>query len=120
MSWNKDGAISYAKTHAQPQSTGNCAHYVTKAIRNGGGLNIPNTRSAKDIGITLVNAGFRLVYDQPHAGDVAVIQSIPHHDHGHVCIYDGQQWISDFVQRSMYPGPGYRELHPHYELFRHD
>jgi len=57
MSWNKDGAISYAKTHVQPQSTGN---------------------------------------------------------------YDGQQWISDFVQRSMYPGPGYRELHPHYELFRHD
>ncbi|QWZ47821.1 DUF3828 domain-containing protein [Enterobacter bugandensis] len=28
MTWNKDGAISYAKSHAQPKSTGYCAHYV--------------------------------------------------------------------------------------------
>jgi hypothetical protein len=74
MTWNKDGAISYAKSHAQPKSTGYCAHYVTEAIRTGGRLKIPNTRLAKDMGRTLVNTGFRLVYDQPHAGDVAVIQ----------------------------------------------
>lgn len=72
MTWNKDGAISYAKSHAQPKSTGYCAHYVTEAIRTGGRLKIPNTRLAKDMGRTLVNAGSRLVYDQPHAGDVAV------------------------------------------------
>lgn len=120
MSWNKDGAISYAKSHAQPKSTGYCARYVTEAIRTGGKLNIPNTRLAKDMGRTLVNAGFRLVYDQPHAGDVAVIQNIVGHDSGHVCIYDGQQWISDFVQRTMYPGQAYRTIQPHYELFRHD
>lgn len=120
MTWNKDGAISYAKSHAQSKSTGYCAHYVTEAIRTGGRLKIPNTRLAKDMGRTLVNAGFRLVYDQPHAGDVAVIQNIVGHDSGHVCIYDGQQWISDFVQRSLYPGPAYRNIQPHYELFRHD
>nr|WP_049007306.1 hypothetical protein [Enterobacter cloacae] len=120
MSWNKYGAISYARSHAQPKSTGNCAHYVTEAIRSGGRLKILNTRLAKDMGLTLVNAGFRLIYDQPHAGDVAVIQNIVGHDSGHVCIYDGQQWISDFVQRTMYPGQAYRNIQPHYELFRHD
>jgi hypothetical protein len=120
MSWNKEGAISYAKSHAQPKSTGYCAHYVTEAIRMGGRLKIPNTRLAKDMGRTLVNAGFRLVYDQPHAGDVAVIQNIVGHDSGHVCIYDGQQWISDFIQRTLYPGQAYRTMQPHYELFRHD
>lgn len=58
MSWNKDGAISYAKSHAQPSSTGYCARYVTEAIRAGGRLKLPNTRLAKDMGRTLVNAGF--------------------------------------------------------------
>ncbi|ESL88785.1 hypothetical protein L420_03395 [Enterobacter hormaechei subsp. hoffmannii UCICRE 9] len=57
MLWNKDGAISYAKSHAQPSSTGYCARYVTEAIRAGGRLKIPNTRLAKDMGRTLVNAG---------------------------------------------------------------
>lgn len=41
MTWNKDGAISYAKSHAQPKSTGYCAHYVTEAIRTGGRLKSP-------------------------------------------------------------------------------
>ncbi|BFU34325.1 hypothetical protein [Enterobacter asburiae] len=63
MTWNKDGAISYAKSHAQSKSTGYCAHYVTEAIRTGERLKISNTRLAKDMGRTLVNAGFRLVYD---------------------------------------------------------
>ena len=55
-----------------------------------------------------------------YAEDVAVIQNIVGHDSGHVCIYDGQQWISDFVQRTLYPGQAYRNIQPHYELFRHD
>ena len=39
-------------------STGYCARYVTEAIRAGGRLKLPNTRLAKDMGRTLVNAGF--------------------------------------------------------------
>jgi surface antigen len=119
MSWNKYSAVSYEQLHVMPKSTGRCAHYVTEAIRKGGGLNIPNTGEAKDMGATLVNVGFHLVYDEPVEGDIAVIQSIPDHPHGHVCIYDGQKWLSDFTQRTMYPGQAYRDLQPHYELFRH-
>lgn len=36
MTWKKDGAISYAKSHAQPKSTGYYARYITEAIRTGG------------------------------------------------------------------------------------
>jgi hypothetical protein len=119
MSWNKEGAISYAKSHAQPKSTGYCAHYVTEAIRMGGRLKI-SIRVWQKIWGGHWSMRVCLVYDQPHAGDVAVIQNIVGHDSGHVCIYDGQQWISDFIQRTLYPGQAYRTMQPHYELFRHD
>lgn len=32
MTWNKDGAISYAVFCLKKKSTGYCAHYVTEAI----------------------------------------------------------------------------------------
>ncbi|MNL86461.1 hypothetical protein D3C87_2151830 [compost metagenome] len=52
------------------------------------------------------------------AGDIAIMQGIEHHEAGHACIYDGHQWISDFVQREMYPGTGYREIRPSFEIYR--
>ncbi|KHG49778.1 hypothetical protein T636_A1500 [Enterobacter hormaechei subsp. xiangfangensis] len=33
-------------------------------------------------------------------------------------MYDGTQWISDFVQKSMYPGPGYRKMQPSFKIYR--
>ncbi|EPS2710087.1 CHAP domain-containing protein [Cronobacter turicensis] len=73
----------------------------------------------KNMGKSLIKAGFYEVYGEPVAGDVAVISSIPGHPDGHVCIYDGQKWISDFRQRSLYPGDSYRRAHPAFKLYRH-
>jgi hypothetical protein len=28
------------------------------------------------------------------------------------------KWISDFVQNGMYPGPGYRCMHPAFKIYR--
>ncbi|MCP5634863.1 CHAP domain-containing protein, partial [Klebsiella pneumoniae] len=40
--------------------------------------------------------------------------------YGHVCIYDGAgTWYSDFKQRTLYPGPTYRQLQPAITLYRH-
>lgn len=36
MSWNKSEAVSYARIHAQPQTTHYCARAVAAAIRAGG------------------------------------------------------------------------------------
>jgi hypothetical protein len=57
MSWNKDGAISYAKSHAQPRSTGYCAHYVTKAIR------------VATFVYTMGNSGLAILYNAPCTQD---------------------------------------------------
>ena len=56
---------------------------------------------------------------QPQKGDVVVIQSYAGGDpNGHVAMYDGTTWISDFRQRDMWGGPGYREKMPPYVIYR--
>lgn len=120
MVWDKHKAVNYARLNANAHSQSRCAHFVSNAIRHGG-LRIPNTNEAKDMGPTLIAAGFRQVYGEPQEGDIAVIQAIENHPHGHVCIYDGHgTWYSDFVQRTMYPGPGYRAAKPSFTLYRHN
>ena len=40
-----------------------------------------------------------------HPGDIAVIN---HGKHGHICMWDGKNWVSDFRQNNMwvYAGDG--------------
>ncbi len=40
-------------------------------------------------------------------------------DAGHIAGYDGQQWISDFIQRDFWAGPAYRKVRPQYAVYRH-
>jgi hypothetical protein len=118
MSWNKYAAVQYAKDHAYHESHRRCELFVKNAII-AGGLNIRPTPSAKDMGLALTQVGFQKVYGDPQLGDVAVIDSIINHSDGHVCIFDGAQWVSDFAQRTLYPGAAYRKMQPHVQLYRH-
>ncbi len=118
MSWNKYAAVEYAKNHVYRESHRKCELFVKNAII-AGGLPIHGRGSAKNMGLTLSQVGFQKVIGAPQLGDVVVIQSIANHPDGHVCIYDGHQWLSDFAQRTMYPGSGYRKSHPSYQLCRH-
>ncbi|MGF6983416.1 signal peptidase I [Paraburkholderia atlantica] len=83
---------------------------------------LARTRSAKDYGPSLAHAGFRAVSTTaPQKGDVIVIDGINLHPHGHLAMYDGQYWISDFKQwHGFYPGPDYRSARPAYKVYRHD
>lgn len=120
MSWDKHRAVQHARGHAFTTSHHRCGKYVTEAIR-AGGAHIYNTPLAKDMGAHLLAAGFRPVSGSPLEGDVAIIQPIPGHPAGHACIYDGHgTWYSDFKQRTMYPGDGYRTLRPSFQLYRHN
>ena len=67
------------------------------------------TRLAKNYGSSLTIAGFREINTNNfQAGDVAVIQSIPGHPAGHMVMYNGKKWVSDFVQlHGYYPGAQY-------------
>lgn len=120
MSWNRDTAVSHIRTHASGGSQGFCAQYTREAIQ-AGGVEIKHTRSAKDYGGPLEQAGFREVPPGSTLiqGDVAVIQPYSGgNPNGHMAMYDGTTWYSDFRQHTMYPGSGYRAAHPAYKIYR--
>ena len=119
--WNKDAAITHLRSHAESVSHGRCARYVREAIA-AGGISVAHTASAHDYGGPLLAAGFyRVAGAYPLKGDVVVIQPIPHHPDGHMAMYDGTIWISDFKQyHGFYPGQSYRQLHPAFQIYRHD
>lgn len=122
MGWNIRTAGNWAKHHAERGSTNNCAAYVRQAI-HAGGINVTNTRHAKDYGPMLEHAGFRRLSPTttPRAGDVVVIQPYTGgNTSGHMAIYDGQDWYSDFKQRDFWGGPGYRSAKPSYQMYRMD
>jgi hypothetical protein len=119
MTWNLDKAVEYLGNHAQTKSTGNCAKYTRDAIE-AGGVVLARHNSAKDYGISLVHAGFReAITNQYVKGDVVIIQGFGGHPHGHMAMFDGSKWISDFVQSGLYPGPSYREKKPSYRIYRY-
>lgn len=122
MSWNKDAAISHIRSHAGSHSLHRCARYTRQAIE-AGGVRLGNTPDAKDYGAALERAGFREVPPGSTliAGDVAIIQPyIGGNSSGHMTMYDGTTWFSDFRQISMYPSRGYRSSHPAYKIYRKD
>lgn len=117
---NAHAAANHLRMHAQGHSTNNCARYVREAIE-AGGITISRTHSAKDYGYSLHQAGFvEIDASTPlQPGDVVIIQPIPGHPHGHMAMYDGTYWISDFVQNyGFYPGNGYRTAKPPYQIYR--
>ncbi|HVO79155.1 MAG TPA: RHS repeat-associated core domain-containing protein [Terriglobales bacterium] len=115
-----DAFVKALDNNAQPYSTGWCGRYVGRALA-AGGANV-GSHNGKDYGPYLSDAGFSEVpldgY-QPQAGDVAVVQPYPGGNQaGHVAGYDGTNWVSDFPQSGLYPGPGYRLYKPPYAICR--
>lgn len=122
MEWNIDLAVNHLRARMQPKSLGLCARYVRQAIA-AGGINLTRTTSAKDYGSHLCTAGFIEYDDIPsdgyRAGDVVVIQNyIGGNKHGHMQMYDGTEWISDFRQNDFWPGAGYKKNTPSYKIYR--
>lgn len=102
------GAADFARNHA-PGTKGACARYVANAFESIG-LNFQRQSSAymyhtngvlKDMGFGVVSQGQSGYSAQK--GDVCVINKFGSHKHGHICIFDGQNWVSDFVQNNASP-----------------
>ena len=115
-----DAFVKALDNNAQRQSTGLCGRYVGRALAAGGAD--VGSHNGKDYGPYLSDAGFSEVpldgY-QPQAGDVSVVQPYPGGNQaGHVAGYDGTNWVSDFPQSGLYPGPGYRLYKPPYTIYR--
>ncbi len=119
MSFDVQNAVQYLDHHAGTHSQGRCAEYTRMAVEHGG-LILERHTSAKDYGTSLLRDGFVEVQGHDYkAGDVVVIQPIPGHPHGHMAMFDGVHWVSDFHQRTLYPGESYRAYAPRYTVYRH-
>jgi hypothetical protein len=75
-------------------------------------------------GINGLNATYPPPDYMPKKGDVAVMNppSISKTPAGHIAIYNGDQWVSDYKQNfganGMYPNSYYRMQRPFYKIYR--
>lgn len=99
-------AATRAARAAHSNSTGRCALYVRKALQAAGYEFTPNP-SAYQYATrgTLANAGFVKISNNtpPQVGDVVVFDRSAKHRHGHIQIFDGSNWVSDFRQSDINP-----------------
>jgi hypothetical protein len=106
---------------------GQCAKYVRLAMEAGGGNTKGHPVSAKLYAATLKQVGYEKLDAIPkeyQIGDIMVFEPpYPKSDkiHGHIQMWDGTKWGSDFRQpaNDFWPGPGYRKEKPKHEFFRY-
>jgi hypothetical protein len=105
-------------SHAGCKSGGQCAKAIRKGLEAGGLDTKGRPTDAKDYGPFLVKHGAENVPDKNYTaqkGDIAVFEGNKQHPHGHIEVYDGKQWVSDFKQKNYSP---YRTNVPDSEIYR--
>jgi hypothetical protein len=98
--------ISWLDSHAHLHSTHHCAASVRQAMEAAGIQTDGRPVDAGDYGPFLLRHGARAVDSdsyQPQPGDIAVFDKSGDHPAGHVQVFNGQHWVSDFVQQGFSP-----------------
>lgn len=100
--------ISWLDSHAHLHSTHLCAASVRQAMEAAGipTVDRPPSGDAGDYGPFLVRHGAQVIAQEsyaPKAGDIAVFDRTDDHPAGHIQVFDGQHWVSDFVQHTFSP-----------------
>lgn len=106
-------ASDFATRHAAPKSTGYCARFVANSLQASGyRFNRNGTAKEYVTNGTLQRLGFAQVSlnEEPQKGDISVMgPRYPGHA-GHISIFNGINWVSDFVQRHESPYNGGKPL----------
>jgi hypothetical protein len=100
--------ISWLDSHAHLSSSHHCATSVRQAMEAAGisTADRPVSGDAGDYGPFLLRHGAQIIPQEsyePKAGDVAVYDRTEDHPAGHIQVFDGRHWVSDFVQRAFSP-----------------
>ena len=123
--FNKEAFAAYLRAAALPSSSGKCATFVRNALCHGGGITAacnggPDAGKygpfLQKLGFTVMTTGSGLTTPSgfvPQVGDIAVFI---YGSNGHVCAWDGSQWISDFKQNTIQPNQSYPERE--YTIYR--
>jgi hypothetical protein len=133
--YSTDKAVNWLNNNAHSSwkdAKGQCAKYIRWSLEAGVGLEknaflgktpVP----ARLYGPFLESKGFQPVNTTSYLkGDIAVIQGYPGATadpsgipYGHIQMYNGSIWISDFKQmRDFWPGGGYRTNQPSFVIYR--
>ena len=102
-------SIEYLENKAMNETKGYANIYVANALVMGG-FKIHGYNTAaynfyyKNI---LENAGFKIIGNESNIpnflrGDIMVNLNSSKHPYGHICMYNGTKWFSDYVQNSIY------------------
>jgi hypothetical protein len=99
---------AWMNAHALTRSSHHCAMYCRLGME-AAGLSTedrPGSGDAGDYGPFLLRHGAQVVAKDsytPRVGDTVVFDKTAQHPYGHIEIYDGQRWVSDFMQHSFSP-----------------
>ena len=117
--WNPKKAAEYVTKNAESKSVGLCAKYVRKAIV-AGGIPLYQGGNAWSYKYLLPLLGFKEIEDvnDKKVGDIVVFQPIGKRYFGHIAMWNGRQWISDFKQRSIIVHSDYSKDDCEYTIFR--
>jgi RHS repeat-associated protein len=129
-----DKAVEELNKNAEIKSTGWCAKFVRWALEAGGMFIPEGSRPAvaKNYGGVLQENEFKTIPLEgysPEKGDVVVFEpySTQPSQAGHIQMFNGERWVSDFNQRkddlnnrieNMYPGPSYRNEQVDFTIYR--
>ena len=105
-------AAQIATRRVQPKSISRCAEYVRTAMQMAGyKFNQPREAYQYATQGTLRSIGFTQISNDAASlpGDIRCFAKTPKHVSGHLCIFNGDNWISDFKQNRSNP---YREAVP--------
>lgn len=119
--YSNEKAVSYIKEHgaSNSKSKSMCAWYVMMAIRHAG-CHFCYLYPAYAYNKILPQLGFQEVslnHYVPRKGDISVLPKNSSSPFGHIAMYDGKNWISDFKQAGIFPGKAYAKAGK-YQIFR--
>ncbi len=113
---------SEAYNGAHYKSIDACAYYVRQAFERafkkvtGKTFHMQQAPAAADYGPGLLKAGFRVIDlkndSELQVGDVVLYQVTRTSPWGHIAVWTGEIWVSDYRQRSIHPDSSYRTAIP--------
>lgn len=117
--FDKEKAAAYVTKNAETRSKTCCAWYVMRALQEGGcpAYILP----AYGYSWLLPRMDFVEVSKEnyvPQKGDIIVFPAIGKHIWGHIQMWNGYQWVSDFRQKNMIPAKAYRKTK--WKIFRYN
>jgi hypothetical protein len=105
---NREKLASWMDAHALAYSSHHCALFCRLGMEAAGmsTADRPLSGDAADYGPFLLRHGAQVVplnSYTPQVGDTVIFDKTAQHPNGHMEMYDGHHWISDFMQHSFSP-----------------